>query len=80
MQYCPPDDILRGYHDLPVSFVYRNGTAIRPTTKKLPTGEPINGKKVYKKILNYFTTTDVTPETLNQLGRKLMDEYYGQVK
>ncbi|KAK3740549.1 hypothetical protein QZH41_004318 [Actinostola sp. cb2023] len=79
MQYCPTDDIVSGYKDLPVSFVYKNGTALRPTTKRLPNGELISGEKSYKKILNYFTSTDISPETINELGFELIEKYYNQV-
>ena len=52
-----------------------------PTTKKMPlTGTPLNGKDTYKKILYYFTTTDITPEQINNEGEKQLKLFYNQVK
>ena len=70
-----------GLATLPLSFVYVNDTAekSRPTNKSLPTGEKLNGKKSYEKIVTYFTTNSMTPDEINKLGFKMLNELYPQV-
>lgn len=79
-QYCPPGDVLTGYSNLPLSHVYKNGTKIRTTTKRLPSGELIDGKKSYRTILDYFTTIDISPENINGIGYSLIKESYPKVQ
>ena len=50
------------------------------TTKKMPlTGAPLSGKDTYKKILYYFTTSDISPEQINTEGEKQLNFFYNQV-
>ena len=50
------------------------------TTKKMPiTGTPLNGKDTYKKLLRYFTTTDISPEMINIEGERQLKSFYNQV-
>lgn len=79
-QYCPPGDILTGYNNLPLSHVYKNGTKIRRTTQRLPSGELIDGKKSYRVILDYFTTIDISPKETNAIGYSLLKEVYPKVR
>lgn len=51
----------------------------RPTNKSLPTGEKLNGKESYKKLVTYFTTNNMSPDEINKLGFKMLNELYPQV-
>ena len=70
-----------GLAGLPVDYVYINLTADRKrlTTKKLPTGELLNGKESYEKIVSYFTTTNITPEEIQKLGNEMLQKLYPEV-
>lgn len=62
-RHCVPSSVSSGLATRPVPYVYNNGVAnqSRPTTKTLPTGERVSGKKGYERILRFFTTTNITP-------------------
>lgn len=79
--HCLPNDLASGLSNLPVDYVYNNlvPDKNKPTTKKLPTGEPLNGTESYKLIVSYFTTTDITPEKIYEEGRKQLKYFYDQV-
>ncbi|KAK3717883.1 hypothetical protein QZH41_014887 [Actinostola sp. cb2023] len=79
-QYCVPSSISSGLGSLPLSYVYKNGnnTGIK-TTKELPTGEPLNGRETYKKIMPYFTTNDMSPDEVHDLGFKMLNKLYPEV-
>ena len=50
---------------------------MQKTTKKLPTGENLDGKKTYEMILPYFTTSKkYTSDSIYKLGIKKRDELY----
>lgn len=69
MYHCVPESVSSGLATLPVSYVYTNGIAdtSQLTTKKLPTGEALNGSTIYAEhIFPFFTSNDITIEkTLN---------------
>ena len=50
-----------------------------PTNKMLPTGEMLDGKMAYSKIMAYFTTNDMTPDDVYSLGYKQVNKLYPQV-
>ncbi|XP_068740560.1 uncharacterized protein [Montipora capricornis] len=80
LYHCVPSSVSSGLANLPVSYVYFNGSQTDElTTKVLPTGEPLSGKKAYKSILPFFTTTTKTPDEVHDLGRKMLDELYPEV-
>lgn len=62
-RHCVPSNVSSGLATRPISYVYRDGVPdlARKTTKTLPTGEKVSGKKAYERILKFFTTTDSTP-------------------
>ena len=62
MKYCVPSNVSSGLFNRPVSYVYYNGVAnmSEPTSKRLPTGELINGKDGYQRTMSFFTTTNDT--------------------
>ena len=81
IQHCVSSNVSSGLATLPLSFVYINDTVdeSRPTNKSLPTGERLDGKKSYEKIVTYFTTNSITPDEIHQLGYKMLNELYPQV-
>lgn len=77
--YCVPSNVSSGLANLPLDYVYYKGNKTsEKTTKILPTGEPLSGKEAYKSILPYFTTTTMTPDEVNDLGWKMLNQLYPQ--
>lgn len=81
MKHCLPNDEASGLSGLPVDYVFTNGVPDRNnlTTKKLPTGEVLNGTNAYRLMLSYFTTTDLSPEKIYAEGITQLKSFYGQV-
>ena len=81
MKHCVPDNVSSGLSNLPLEYVYVNGkpNKAQKTTKQLPTGEKLNGKETYKRILSYFTTTDISPAEIFEEGKKQLDIFYTEV-
>ncbi|KXJ22654.1 hypothetical protein AC249_AIPGENE26565 [Exaiptasia diaphana] len=78
-QYCVPSNVSSGLANLPLDYVYLRGNKTsEKTTKVLPFGEKLSGKEAYKSILPYFTSTNMTPEEVNDLGWKVLNELYPQ--
>ncbi|XP_068748355.1 uncharacterized protein [Montipora capricornis] len=79
--HCLPNDLASGLSNLPVDYVYINGTPDKnqPTNKTLPTGETLNGTESYKMILSYFTTTDISPEEILAEGERQLKFFYDEV-
>ena len=79
--YCTPSNLSSGLASLPLDYVYVNGTKTdRKTTKRLPTGENLDGKTTYLKLLQYFTTTSKTPDEIYDLGWSMIDQSYPEVR
>ena len=52
----------------------------KPTTKVLPIGsQKIDGNQSYEKILGYFTTKDIGPNEVHDLGWKMVNTLYPEV-
>ena len=80
MQHCVPDSVSSGFGDLPLSYIYENGAqTLRETTRKLPTGERLDGKNSYLKLLQHFTTNSQTPDEIYKLGEEMLDKLYSEV-
>lgn len=79
--HCLPNDLASGLSNLPVDFVYINGTPDKsqPTNKTLPSGERLNGTESYKLILSYFTTTDILPDEILAEGETQLKFFYKEV-
>lgn len=57
--HCLPNNVSRGMAARPVDFVFYNGVKTsNRTSKRLPTGELINGTTSYNQVLSYITTID----------------------
>ena len=81
MRHCVPSNVSSGLAGLPVEYVYTDGVPDKSqvTTKVLPTGEKLDGKKAYEKIMPYFTTTSITPDQVFEMGEKMLKKLYPQV-
>ncbi|XP_031556875.1 uncharacterized protein LOC116293574 [Actinia tenebrosa] len=81
VRHCPPDKVSSGLSELPLDYVYVDGVpdVSQVTNKTLPTGERVDGKKTYKTILSFFTTSDITPEQVYEEGVKQLDIFMPQV-
>ncbi|XP_001640303.2 uncharacterized protein LOC5520476 [Nematostella vectensis] len=68
--HCVPSHLSSGLATLPLAHVCRNGVAdlSLPTTGRLPSGESLNGSRAYHSILSFFTTTNVTPRAISDMG------------
>jgi len=81
MLHCVPSTVSSGLASLPLSYVYNNGTAdtTKPTTKRLPTGEVLDGKKTYERLIGSFTTNNMTPDAIYDLGLEMLNKLYPEV-
>ncbi len=81
MLYCVPSNVSSGLANLPLSHIYFNGTKTdKLTVPFLPTGEKLNGKNAYKKLLAFHTTTNLTGDEVYALGWKHVNLLYPQVR
>jgi len=80
--HCVPSNISSGLASLPLDYVYTNGTAdiTKPTTKILPTGEVLDGRKTYSLLVGSYTTNNMTAEEIYDLGIEMTDRLYPQVR
>ena len=77
LQYCIPSNVSSGLASLPLDYVYIHGKKTdKKTTKCLPTGEKIDGKTTYLKLLRYFTSTEKSPDEIYDLGWSVINRTY----
>ncbi|XP_020631918.1 uncharacterized protein LOC110068847 [Orbicella faveolata] len=80
LEHCVPSSVSSGLAKLPLSHVFVNGKKTAETTsKQLPDGEPLNGKKAYESIMPYFTTISIKPDQVHQLGKEMLKKLYPEV-
>lgn len=80
LEHCVPWSVSSGLSGLPLTHVYINGSKTSQSTHSfLPTGQPLNGSKAYENIMSYFTTSDITPDEVYELGYKMINKLYPQV-
>lgn len=62
MKHCVPSNVSSGLFNRPLRYVYYNGipNMSEPATRKLPSGELIDGKAGYGRTMRFFTTTNHT--------------------
>lgn len=62
MKHCVPSNVSSGLFNRPLHYVYNNGIAdvSKPASRKLPSGEIIDGKAGYERTMRFFTTTNPT--------------------
>eukprot|EP00112_Aurelia_sp_Birch-Aquarium-sp1_P011295 Seg2375.5 transcript_id=Seg2375.5/GoldUCD/mRNA.D3Y31 product="hypothetical protein" protein_id=Seg2375.5/GoldUCD/D3Y31 len=82
IKHCVTSKIASGLSMLPLGNIYNEGKkdASNLTTGKLPTGEPLDGKKIYEQIIHYYTTTELPVEEIYKKGKKVLDDYYPKMK
>ena len=80
IKHCLPKDLSSGLAGIPVDHIYIDGRpTIIPTTKVLPiTGQVLSGKENYKNILKAFTTSDITPDEIYEIGQEALKVLYPQ--
>lgn len=80
IRHCLPEEHSSGLAGLPVDYIYVDGKPTSTRTHKvLPiTGENLNGKKAYTIILPYFTTSNITPEEIYEIGKNSLTFLYPQ--
>lgn len=62
MKHCVPSNVSSGLFNRPLRYVHYNGipNMSEPATRKLPSGELIDGKAGYERTMRFFTTTNHT--------------------
>ena len=62
MKHCVPSNVSSGLFNRPVHYVYYDGIAnvSEPASRRLPSGEMIDGKAGYERTMRFFTTTNHT--------------------
>ena len=68
MSHCVSSSASSGLASRPLPYVYNEGVAnlSHPTTQQLPSGEKLDGRKAYERLLAFFTTTEEhTPGQVN---------------
>ena len=80
-RYCVPSNVSSGLATLPLKYVWLDGKENKswPTNSTLPTGEPLNGSQAYLDILSYFTTNNLTPLNVSDLGKEQLNIFYPTV-
>lgn len=62
MKHCVPSNVSSGLFSRPLRYVYYNGAPnmSEPASRRLPSGEIIDGKAGYERTMQFFTTTNHT--------------------
>ena len=80
MRHCVPSHVSSGLVTLPLDYVYIDGKPTKErTTKVLPTGERLDGRQSYKRIVSYFTATNISVEEIFNKGKKQNMLFYKEV-
>lgn len=80
MRHCIPSHVSSGLVNLPVDHVYRDGKpTTEKTTKVLPTGERLDGRKSYQSTASYFTTANISVDEILDKGKKQKEVFYEEV-
>ncbi|XP_068693503.1 uncharacterized protein [Montipora foliosa] len=79
--HCVPSNVSSGLAGLPLKYIWNDGAVNMslPTNPTLPTGEPLDGKKAYSQIMSYFTTNQMTPLQVHELGKTQLRILYPKV-
>ena len=77
-RYCVPSDVSSGFASLPLAHVWYDGkkNTSWPTKQTLSNGDKLNGSEAYAMILPYFTTNDMTPMDVHNLGKEQLAMLY----
>ena len=83
--YCRPDNVGgAGLSALPINVIYYNGVITNRTTAPyLPSCNEdkckLNGSKAYTQVIGYYTTKEIHPTEVNQIGWENLKRLYPQV-
>lgn len=79
-RYCVPSNVSSGLGTLPLDHVWVDGNENTSwaTNKTLPFGGVLNGTKAYEMIMPYYTTNEMTPDTVHNLGYEQLKKFYPQ--
>lgn len=82
IDYCVPSNVSSGLGGLPLSSVWYKGKENKswPTDPTLPNGDKLDGPYSYSLIMPYFTTNNMTPIDVHNLGKKQLDKLYPMVR
>lgn len=82
LKHCVNSEISSGLSMLPLDDIYKDGEKEKgkTATKKLPTGEELNGTKIYEQIIHYFTTTTLPVDEIYDKGTKVLNELYPKME
>jgi uncharacterized protein (DUF885 family) len=77
-----PNNVSSGLASLPLKYIYINASQTQTkTTQKLPSGESLDGRRSYERILYYFTTSeDLTPDKIHELGKEKLKTLYPEAE
>ena len=77
-RFCVPSNFSSGFASLPLAHVWVDGVENTswPTNTRLSTGDKLDGKKTYAMILPYFTTNDMTPIQVQDVGKEQLAKLY----
>ncbi|XP_065652112.1 uncharacterized protein LOC100210725 isoform X2 [Hydra vulgaris] len=79
-KYCSPSNVSSGLGGLPLKYKFKDAEKqTQVTTHKLPTGETINVKEGYQKLMKYYTTSNITGKMATELGYKRLHQFYNEV-
>ena len=79
---CHSETYLDGLGKLPLGTEFADHSqpdGSRPTTQKLPTGQPLSGSKTFETLVKYFTTLEITPTQLREQASNRLHQLYDEV-
>ena len=77
-----PSNVSSGLGGLPLRSVWYKGKENKswPTDPTLPNSDKLDGPYSYSLIMPYFTTNDMMPIDVHNLGKKQLDKLYPMVR
>ena len=81
-RHCVPSNFSSGLATLPLDHVWSDGkeNTSWPTNKRLPyTDKDLDGKQAYSMIMPYFTTNEMKPQEVHDLGYEQLNKLYPEV-
>lgn len=81
VHYCVPSNVSSGLGRLPLKYVWFDGEELkdRPTDPTLADGHRLDGHDAYSLIMSYFTTNNMKPNEVHNLGKRQLAKLYPKV-